>query len=365
MHRQTNYLRELALSKRNKLLPLRASLWIYRCLYRKRVLNQCCEVPYWLCFFPAMALVIFLLLITLIQHGIPISSLTLKVIGSVSIIILIQLLASEAVNRKVIHTLSVEIAPPVTNKQIWNKIDAPLREQIVIPIIGILIGLPLLILYASNLFPSIQVDACFIVGLGFVLFNTTYGMFMHIFSSMSLVSMTSHFRRRLYEFFPTGSPVIRHLANLYSTALLITVITSIATISIVVAAFPSPIMFQFGAISLISAMGVSIFAFFFHLHSISVLIDRGKEKVIAKIQRRINKISETKDVDPISIKDSLEEIGKLLEISEKIQAAKPRILSVNISLKYLISIISPIAALGNTEYLIAIKGILDTLKELL
>ncbi len=365
MHRQADYLHELALSKRNKLLPLRASLWIYQFVYRKKALNQCCEVPYWLCFFPAAALMIFLLLITLLQHGIAISSLTLKVIGSVSIIILIQLLASEAVNRKVIHTLSVEIAPPVMNKKLWNKIDAPLREQIIIPILGIVVGLPALVLYASNLFPSIQVDACFIVGLGFVLFNTSYGMFMHIFSSMSLVRMTSHFRRRLYEFFPTGSPVIRHLANLYSTALMITVITSIATISIVVATFPSPIMFKFAAISLISSMGVSIFAFFFHIHSISVLIDSGKEKVIARIQSRINRINATKDVDPISNNNSLEEIGKLLELSEKIQNAKPRILSVNISLKYLISIISPVAALGNTEYLIAIKAILDSLKELL
>jgi hypothetical protein len=354
-------IQELARSKRNKVLPLWVSLRIYGFVYRKKALNQFCDVPYWLTLLPPLILVILLLLLNFLQHGISFSTVTFKVVASSSIIIFIQLLASEAVNRKVIHIFIADITPSIDDLTIWSKIDMHVLKQIGFTAFSTVMGAFLIWRY-TDLFSPIRTDWCFICGLAIVLFNTSYGMLMHISSSMSLVQMSSYFSNRLYEFFPTGSPVIRHLANLYSTALLITVLTSIATVSVMVIAFPSPLMFKFAAISLISAIATAIFAFFSHLNSINILIDKGKEKVIAKIQERIDQINQSKEHYLTRNKNALEEIGKLIDISEKIQNAKPRILSINISLKYLLSVVSPIVPLVTNEYTEAIKAMLESIE---
>jgi hypothetical protein len=276
---------------------------------------------------------------------------------------MIQFIASEAVNRLVIHYLSEKIAPAIEEENVWRNMDASPRNQILLPFAGMLIVLPFIFKYSPHLFPAIQLSYSFVAGVALVTFNTLYGMYMHMTSSVALARSLPVFATRLYEFFPTGSPIVRHLANLFSTALLITILTSIATVTVTILIFPSPLMFKIAVIALLSFTGMSIFAFFFHLASISEMIEIGKQKTLKEIQERIAKIKESKSLS--SSKEALEEIGKLIEISEKISNAKARILSINISLKYILSIVSPLLTLSNKDYLPGIQKILDSVKDLL
>ena len=355
--------RDYAILKRKKVLPLRATLWMYALLLNRRA-NESGNIPYWFSLLLGLVFWVVLLLIAVVSYPVNVPAQALKVNTVFSFTIIIQLLASEAVNRKVIHSLSHRIVPPVMEKEIWTKMDASIREQLLIPLAGVAIGFPLVLLYAKVLFPGFNIDAAFIFGLAVVLFSTCYGMFMHFGSSMALAHMLPRFCGRLYEFFPAGSPIIRHLANLFSTALLITVFTSIFTVLAAIVIFPSPAMFKLAAIALVSSIGLSIFAFFYHLSAISNLVETCKQRVIEKIQVKIDKINKSSGLEQTEYnKQALEEIGKLIELSEKIQASKPKILTTTISIKYIIAVVGPALPLGKAEYLKAIKEILDSLKD--
>ena len=162
--------RDYAILKRKKVLPLRATLWMYALLLNRRA-NESGNIPYWFSLLLGLVFWVVLFLIAVVSYPVNVPAQALKVNTVFSFTIIIQLLASEAVNRKVIHSLSHRIVPPVMEKEIWTKMDASIREQLLIPLAGVAIGFPLVLLYAKVLFPGFNIDAAFIFGLAVVLFG--------------------------------------------------------------------------------------------------------------------------------------------------------------------------------------------------
>jgi hypothetical protein len=133
--------RDYAILKRKKVLPLRATMWMYALLLNRRA-NESGNIPYWFSLLLGLVFWVVLFLIAVVSYPVNVPAQALKVNTVFSFTIIIQLLASEAVNRKVIHSLSHRIVPPVMEKEIWTKMDASIREQLLIPLAGVAIDFP-------------------------------------------------------------------------------------------------------------------------------------------------------------------------------------------------------------------------------
>jgi len=332
--------KELSFLKKRKILPLRMLLSFSDVLTPRRESNEYADISYGLVI--SVGFVFWLLQFAGVAiHGGSYLRPSIISTTAFALILVIQLIASESVNRIVIKSLGVKISPPITDKALWVKMDPSLLKQLIWPL---LFAIPLAIgisFSPMNLLADIPRTFGFYLGLFVVSFSTMYGMYMHLSSSTSLSRSISDLVARLYFFNPGLTPIVKELSDLFASSLLITVATSILTVTIALLAFPTSHVGILGIIAFGLVLLMSVTAFFHHQSAIARLVDHAKNNSIAVLHEQTLQLFRLKT----SRIENLNQIHKLLDISEKIQNASPRVITMEVGLKYGFSIAGPMLSL--------------------